>query len=400
MSIMIMETDITRISEDQLRLIYTEGVKMRIAYGMCLILLLIACGGGEGEYSENEVDSGENVSTVISSDPVEMSEWTEYLQSSDTGLWEDDPEHIKVISSVNPMYGDLDEIQVYSPFAVCCYSDTIFVTDASTCEILALREDGSVVWRAGGEGEGPGEFSMITTLAASSRYIAASNIHLGRIELFSRDGSYEKSIQFERAQDIVFLDDSTFIVGSTEEQGGDFHIVDATLGIVESFGEVNVDDYDEVLRPDLIRLCLNTDGRRIAAFNRYEGLLAIYDLPSRECIYRGSREYPAAPTPPVEHITDTGESRLIYFPIGGNVFLGSEGMLNVVVCNYMEDGSFLSDPEYLDFAPITAIDRYDWDGNYLDSYCLPDSCLNYVTLLSDDRMVAKSFAEGTLYLLE
>ena len=134
-------------SENQLRLKYPEGVMMRNAYGICFILLLIACGSGQNEYSGNEVINGQDVSTACNSDPIEISEWTEYLQSSDTGLWEDDPERIKVISSVNPMYCDLDEIQVFSPYAVCCYSDTIFVTDASTCEIVALKDDGSVIWR-------------------------------------------------------------------------------------------------------------------------------------------------------------------------------------------------------------------------------------------------------------
>ena len=90
----------------------------------------------------------------------------------------------------------------------------------------------------------------------------------------------------------------------------------------------------------------------------------------------------------------------MFFPIGGNIFLGSEGMLNVVVCNYMEDGSFLSNPDYLDFAPVTAIDRYNWDGDYLDSYCLPDSCINYVSKLSSNKYVAINFAEGILCLFE
>ncbi|MCK5134005.1 MAG: hypothetical protein KAR40_17885 [Candidatus Sabulitectum sp.] len=66
----------------------------------------------------------------------------------------------------------------------------------------------------------------------------------------------------------------------------------------------------------------------------------------------------------------------------------------------MDDGSFISDPEYLDFAPVTAVDRYDWDGNYLDSYCLPDSCINFVSSLNNNKLVAMNFAEGVLCLFE
>ncbi|MCK5841113.1 MAG: hypothetical protein KAH31_03015 [Candidatus Sabulitectum sp.] len=97
---------------------------------------------------------------------------------------------------------------------------------------------------------------------------------------------------------------------------------------------------------------------------------------------------------------DLGEERTMFFPIGGNVFCGPEGMLNVVVCNYMDDGSFVSDPDYLDFAPVTAVDRYDWAGSYLDSYCLPDSSLNYVAGLPDGRVVARNFAEGIICQME
>ncbi len=262
-----------------------------------------------------------------------------------------------------------------------------------------MQENGTVLWKAGGQGEGPGEFSLITTLAASKRYVAAANIHLGRIELFHCNGSYANSIQLERPQDIAVLNDSTFIVGSTEEQGGDLHIVNVNTGILRSFGEVNRNSYQDVLRPDLIRLCVGPDGK-VAVFNRYEGLLAIYDIDTEECVYRGNREYPAEISPPASFIDDNGEQRSMFFPVGGNIFLGSEGMLNVVVCNYMEDGTFLSDPEYLDFAPVTAIDRYDWAGEYLDSYTLPDSCINYIAILPSNSYVAINFAEGVLCLFE
>ena len=148
-----------------------------------------------------------------------------------------------------------------------------------------------------------------------------------------------------------------------------------------------------------MRICVSANGK-VALFNRYEGLLVIYDSATEECVYRGSRNYPASPTPPEDFINSSGEERTMFFPVGGNVFCGPEGMLNVVVCNYMDDGPFISDPEYLDFAPVTAVDRYDWDGSYLDSYCLPDSSINYVAGLPDGRVVARNFAEGIICQME
>ncbi len=49
---------------------------------------------------------------------------------------------------------------------------------------------------------------------------------------------------------------------------------------------------------------------------------------------------------------------------------------------------------------VTAVDRYDWDGSYLDSYCLPDTSINYVAGLPDGRVVARNFAEGIICQLE
>lgn len=367
---------------------------------LLLIFLWTACGqeGSGNSEATNENTEGSLNNSVNTS---VIDDWTEYMQSSDNGLWEDQPEHSNIYSFLGHLYDEESlEIPVYSPFAVCCYSDTIFVTDASTKEVVALDANGAVLWKAGGEGEGPGEFSIVTTLAVSRKYIAALNIHLSRVELFNRDGSFANSFSITRPQDIVALNDTTFLIGSTEEQDGDLHILNTNRGIIRSFGQANMHHYDRMLRPDLMRLCIGGDGR-VAIFNRYEGLLSIYDIETEESIFIGSREYPSDPTPPEPYTADNGETQLVFFPIGGNAFLGPEGMLNVIICNYMDDGSFISDPDYLDFAPVTGVDRYDWDGNYLDSYCLPDSCINFVSVVPDEnRLIGRNFTEGVLCVFE
>ena len=331
---------------------------------------------------------------------VAVAQWTEYLESSDEGLWEGNEGVSVRYSRTGSLWGEDDlDVPVYSPFGLAVRSDTIYVTDSSTREVVALDSEGRILWKTGGEGEGPGHFAQMTTLAASGQYVAVLNRSLRRIEFFSRDGIFSHNLQFTRPQDIVILDDTTFLVASTEEAGGDIHVLDSDRGVVRSFGEAEIDEYEGVLRPDLLRLCANGEGR-VALFNRYEGLLVIYDIETEDCIYRGSRRYPSSPHPPEEFIAADGERRTMFFPIGGNVFQGAEGMLNVVICNYMDDGSFLSDPEYLDFAPVTAIDRYNWDGRYLDTYCLPDSCINFVVPLSGGRLVGRNFAEGAIKLFE
>ena len=366
-----------------------------------LAVSLIAC-KGDDDPSGTAGENGRHIGSESGrpQDTELIDQWTIYFESSDEGLWEDNADRIVVYELSGNLY-ELDDLNVpiYSPFAIRCHSDTIFISDAGAKQIVAMDDGGSVLWKAGDEGEGPGHFSMVTTLAVSDDYIAALNMHLRRIELFNRDGSFSHSLEIVRPQDIVAVDDTTFVVASTEQPGGDFHIVDADRGVIRSFGEANIEEYENIFRPDLVRLCLNDNGR-LAAFNRYEGLLAIYDIETEEPIYIGSREYPVTPTPPRPITDEDGQERTMSFPIGGNAYLGLKGMLNVVVCNYMEDGSFISDPDYLDFAPVTCIDRYDWNGNYLDSYCLPDSCINFVAALPDGRLVGRNFAEGVIKVFD
>ena len=366
----------------------------------CLVVLFlsfmtISCSSNSSEIDESTLSSSSLDSSNSLGDAI-IHEWVSYLQSSDQGLWEESANSILFYRNDGPFIDEeLPEPAIYRPYAVCSFEDTVYVTDTAKYQIVALDGNGSVLWKAGGEGEGPGHFTMMTSLAVSKNYIAALNYAQSRIEFFNKDGSFSHSTGFVGAEDIVAISDSLFAVASSMEHGGDIHILDPNDGVLSSFGEVETIHYANIPRSDLLRLCSGPNGI-LCLYNRYEGLLAIYDIYTKECLFRGSRNYPASPEPPREERNSSGETRMAFFPIGGNTFVGPDGMLNVVICNLMEDGSFISDPEYLDFAPITAIDRYDWEGNYLDSYCLPDSCINYVTCLPDGRIIGRNFAEGTL----
>lgn len=346
------------------------------------------------ESSESHSDQPQDHATL---DYEVMHEWKLYLESSDDGLWEDNIQHSVTFSTVD-QYGDSSGqvLEVYRPVSLCEYDGNVYITDAATYQIIACDSDGSELWRAGGQGEGPGEFTMMTSIAAVNDYVLALNPGLSRIEVFFRDsGEYSHSITFVAAEDIIAIDDSTVAVGSRMGTNGDIHILDVQGETLSEFGVTETIDYYSIPRSDLMRLCTDGNGR-ICIFNRYEGLLAIYDIESEECCFRGSRTYPATPEPPLETVDDNGDVRFVHFPIGGNAYCGPGGMINVIVCNIMQDGSFISDPDYLDFAPITAVDRYDWEGNYLDSYCLPDSCINRAVYLQDGRIIARNYAEGSV----
>ena len=74
-------------------------------------------------------------------------------------------------------------------------------------------------------------------------------------------------------------------------------------------------------------------------------------------------------------------------------------MLNVTLPNVMNDSTFVSTPEYTDYAPVTLVDRYDWVGTYLDTYCLPDSCLSFTVPVDYRTLVVINYAEGAVKLI-
>jgi hypothetical protein len=362
---------------------------MKTITAVTVITLLICSCIGDEDYS----DSGDTLEMEpVDSSLVVCREWVEYLESSDEGLWEDSTEHILEYSYSGPFVveNEMDPV-LYSPFALCSSGDTVFVTDASTRQVVALNSEGDILWKIGGQGEGPGFFAHMSTLAVSNRYVAVLDYAQARIQFFHRDGSFSHSQNFQFPQDIATIDDTTFAVASSTQPGGHIHILNSETGIVKSFGYAELEEYEEIPRMDLMRLCYGDNGR-IALFNRYEGLIAIYDIETSERVFGGSRDYPLE-TPPPRRLSN---GSMLYCPLGGNVFKGPDGTLNVIMCNYMENGTFASDPEYRDFAPVSPVDRYDWDGHYLDSYCLPDSCINFVTELPNGDCIGRDFAEGIL----
>ena len=124
--------------------------------GVTLVLVILLSGGcGKQEYYNSEANNENTDGSLNTSiDSAVIADWTSYMQSSDNGLWEDQPEYANMYDFRGHLYDEESlEIPVYSPFAVCCYSDTIFVTDASTKEVVALDTNGTVLWKAGGEGE-------------------------------------------------------------------------------------------------------------------------------------------------------------------------------------------------------------------------------------------------------
>ena len=79
------------------------------------------------------------------------------------------------------------------------------VANTGASEVLLLSADGSITARVGGHGEGPGEFSAITTLLATDAGFLAYDARLARLTEFSENGEFLTSSRLSAQSAIVDL---------------------------------------------------------------------------------------------------------------------------------------------------------------------------------------------------
>ncbi|PIE51864.1 hypothetical protein CSA37_09480 [Candidatus Fermentibacteria bacterium] len=269
--------------------------------------------------------------------------------------------------------------------------DSLFVSDDPGQRLVCLTLDGVLRWRAGGLGEGPGYFLGIGRAAVSGEIVAVCNNAACAIDLYSRNGEYLRRLSpVASPQDVEFLSDTSLIVFSKSEPGGDCHIMSIADGSIEcSFGDGQWQIVERNRSPRDLNGIVSLERCRVAYISQFEHKLIIYDLDTHELIYRGARELPSATHPPADMIENDGTRRGLLFPVPGVVFEGPEGMVNITIPKYMNDGELLHDAGPYDFAPVTIVDRYDWDGMYLDSYCVPESILTDMYYSAEYGIIAR-----------
>ncbi len=332
-----------------------------------------------------------------------LSKWKLYAESSDNGLWEGDSAHNLLLDRV-AILGDEEDLT--PPFFNALYlhivGDTLMIADQSTQELVCMRPNGEILWKAGESGEGPGHFHGIGTIASAGDWISVANTGLGRIDFFSTSGVFTTTISIETPEDLIALSDSTLAVLSGTQQGGVIHIIHVDSGHIRSFGEIEEDPemtLDSRFKDNLRGVFIPPD--LLAFVSRYEHRLYIFNIETEEPVFAGVRDLPSEPSKPYRRYNEeTGIQSTVMFPSVGGIFRGPEGMINVVVDEYQNDGSLLHGNRYINYAPVTIIDRYDSNGQYLDSYCLPDSGISWVRMLHDDKLVGRQQGTGIVMIYE
>lgn len=332
--------------------------RLRAAVGFALTLALLLSVGC-GEEAETPV--------IVDSLSVVLADWKEWAESSSDGLWEGDPRHALALSELSVYGGDFADPPFYSVESFVVSGDTLFVADQGAQQLVAMSADGRVLWKSGEPGEGPGYFAGVSQVAIGKDIIAVANLPSARVDLFTRDGMWANSVPAMSPYDILLLGDTALVVASlaNPEELITIHELDGSK--ISAFG---VWDHPTSRLPGCNRhlhiAALNDSLLVVTSY--YANHLQVFDLATGHLLRTFSRDLPAHIREPDFH-TEDGATHFFLETFLLDVFVGPEGMVNVLLRPFSTARTTDLTEEGL--ANVCLVDRFNWEGHYLDSYAVP-----------------------------
>lgn len=360
--------------------------------GLISTIIVFACSEGANHEADSSIDSVQAFQDT-------MLKWEHYMESSSEGLWEDSAQYDLEIERIHTFGGEDDlNPPFYKPLFVHIIGDTLLITDEATQSLVCMDTTGTVLWKFGESGEGPGYFAGIGQVDVCGDTIAVINNGLSFVELLNRDGTLIGRLSIERPQDIAFMDSRRLLVFSKSQPGGDVHLFDIEAdSILFSFGQGEWEEWPySGSRYEIWGVYIEPD--RVAYTSHFEKKLVFASISEQTSYWTDIRKLPFEITPNSFTYDDETNIRFsVAYPLYRSMFIGPFGELNVVFRNLMYNGEMLNPDNLTDYAPVTVLDRFAVNGQYLDSYCLPDSEISIVNYNGNGYMVAIQSPTGTIF---
>jgi hypothetical protein len=319
--------------------------------------------------------------------PDTLEKWTAWAMRSDEGLWEGNPEHSVTLELVTTYGGEyLMNPPFYKVNWMHVTGDTLFVSDQAQETLICLNLDGTVYWSYGDEGEGPGHFCCIGGIDTGSDWVAVCNIYGERVEILSRNGERINMISVSNPQDVIALSDSTIAVLSKAESGGNVHVYQLPDSLLYSFGRPEWTHRGIRANRDLAGMLV---GETLVVTSAFCNQIFFFDLEDKIVSDNFAREYPT------EYETTHGG---VAWSVMGRPFLGFDSTICVELPAFSADAEFkVTNIPFEEWAPVTVIDRYDYTGNYLDSFCIPIRGGSHCIYSEDDELFVRQYSTSTIY---
>lgn len=159
------------------------------------------------------------------------------------------------------------KVSLYRDFGVEVGPDgAIFIANSGDAQIVKLSFEGEPVWRAGGEGEGPGEFRLLYRLAVGPEGdVAAFDVSGANLSWFAADGTFVRRSRLQtRAYavgNMALLADGlvAMVAYVPQARQHSIHVFDMDGQLLRSFGPVPPVQ-DELQRRDWLAGFLSVQG--------------------------------------------------------------------------------------------------------------------------------------------
>jgi hypothetical protein len=328
-------------------------------------------------------------------------EWQNYLQSSAQGIWEDSSQHDIQTTRLHSFGGEEDLNPIFfDPIFIDVSGDTIVVADRANDTVVCFDSTGALLWKYGGAGEGPGFLLGIGSLNIGDSLISVINSGFGYVDLITRDGCFSRRLTSVNApQNAVFLNNDVIAVFSKQHPGGDVHLVRIESdSITSSFGNGNWESQYASFRSIWDIWATFIGSEYLVYVSQYENKLIVCNTFDGTSSCYSARNLPYTLT--VTNNTVDHETRSIYssyYPVFSAVFQGPQGEICVVLNNIMSDGRMSGSTDVQSQAPVTCVDRYSPSGEYLASFCFPDSGIGKVATNGNGYYVATQRYTGLVF---
>lgn len=302
-----------------------------------------------------EAETFETETTV--EQPDTLSRWVSWAEKSGDGLWEDGSHRFGL--SEAQVYGGQEIPPFYNIEGLSLSGDTMYVSDPADQSLAAVSlVTGEQLWKAGEPGEGPGHFNGIGEVAAGASGIAACDMYNNRVSLLSPSGEFMTDILIQCPFDVMWKGDTLFVLSLAAEKP--LNMYDTSGELIGSCGELPEEiSYLSFINRHLHGV-LAPDGSVLVISRFLSGIWRIDPV-------TGSTEFFAETVFPQGEIVNDLQSPG-WMVLCRDIFIGPDGMVNVILPMFTEEGGRLSDggePQM-----TTVVHRYNLNGEYLDSWAL------------------------------
>ncbi|MCK5133811.1 MAG: hypothetical protein KAR40_16880 [Candidatus Sabulitectum sp.] len=288
--------------------------------------------------------------------------WKAWAESSSEGLWENDENKAVNPAEVYSFGGESTTDIIYEPLDADIAGDTLFVTDWALHQVVCFKTDGTILWRCGEHGEGPGHFSDIGNIAVGEDVVAVCNRSLGRVDILDRfSGEWKYSIPVAWPYDVDISGDTLAVASVVESDlislfsisNGEF-----LSGMGAGFWDDNA--IGRLAIHGNANLNIAFDGELVLLSSYFQKSAAVFSASSGELVAMIDRDMPVQKG----HPHDNGAGATVV-----SVYVVDCGIKDDIV--YMVLGSYDENVGEKEPSDITIMDRYNLDGAYLDSIVLP-----------------------------